>query len=231
MILVDAIDPLKQLRQVWIYVPGQRRVRQVNMPDDAPHSSSSGTYMNDDAFVYTGVLERYDLKLVGKREMIVPYNTYRLTYHPKAEDLLRPGHVNPDFVRWELHRVWVVEATLKPGEHHVYGRRVFYVDEDSWAALASDEYGLDGKLLRAVFCVPDLRLPGRRAVHGESRRLQPRQRRLLPRVLPGRARGRALHRAAAGAVLVAGLAGGRGGAIGRRGSTTATIFRARCAYA
>jgi hypothetical protein len=153
-LLIDSVDPLKAPRKTWSYVPGQRRAKRVDVPDDAPHSSSSGAYINDDAFVYTGVLERYDLKLLGKREMIVPYNTYRLTYHANVDDVLRKEEINPELLRWELHRVWVVEATLKPGQNHVYGRRVFYVDEDSWAALASDEYDLDGKLLRAVYALP-----------------------------------------------------------------------------
>jgi hypothetical protein len=151
MLLLEAVNPLKQPRSVWSYVPGQRRVRLVNMPDDAPSSSSSGAYIVDDAFVFNGSLERFDVKLLGKREMLVPYNTYRLAFHSKGDEILRPGHINPDVVRWELHRVWVVEATLKPGQHHPYGRRVFYVDEDTWAALASDEYDAEGKLLRAVF--------------------------------------------------------------------------------
>jgi hypothetical protein len=151
MLLIDSINPLKQGRRVWTYVPGQRRVKPVEMPDEALHSGSSGAYANDDAFVYTGVLERFDVKLLGKREMLVPYSTYRLSYHPNAADLLHTGYLNPDLLRWELHRVWVVEATLKPGQHHIYSRRVFYVDEDSWAALASDEYDLDGQLRRSVF--------------------------------------------------------------------------------
>ena len=153
MMMYDAVNPLVQGRRAWLYVPGQRRVKAIEIPDDALHSGSSGAYANDDAFVYNGALERFDLKLLGKREMLVPYNTYRLTYHAKVEDILRPGFLNPELVRWELHRVWVVEATLKPGEHHVYSRRVFYVDEDSWLALASDDYDLDGKLRRAVFAM------------------------------------------------------------------------------
>ncbi len=153
-LLIDSVDPVKFPRKTWSYVSGQRRAKRVEVPDEAPHASSSGAYTNDDAFVYTGVLERYDLKLLGKREMIVPYNTYRLTFHENIEDLLQQGQINPDLLRWELHRVWVVEATLKPGQIHVYGRRVFYVDEDTWAALASDEYDVEGKLLRVVYALP-----------------------------------------------------------------------------
>jgi hypothetical protein len=151
LLLVEPVDLRRSPRRTWFYVPGQRRARQIELPDDAPHGSSSGTYTNDDAFVYTGMLERFDLKLVGKREMLVPYNTYRMAFLSKPREILRPGHINPDVVRWELHRVWVVEATLKPGQHHPYGRRVFYVDEDTWIALASDEYDAAGKLLRSVY--------------------------------------------------------------------------------
>jgi len=154
VLIIESVNPIESPRRVWQYLPGQRRVRQVEMPDEAPHGSSSGAYTNDDAFVYTGALEHFDVKLLGKREMIVPYNTYRLTNHSSPEDILHVGNLDPDLLRWELHRVWVVEATPKPGANHPYSRRVFYVDEDSWAALASDEYGLDGQLLRAVFALP-----------------------------------------------------------------------------
>jgi hypothetical protein len=65
-----------------------------------------------------------------------------------------PGHLNPDAVRWELHRVWVVEATLKPGKRHIYSKRVFYLDEDSWMALASDQYDARGQLFRSSFSYP-----------------------------------------------------------------------------
>ena len=54
--------------------------------------------------------------------------------------------MNPDIVRWELHRVWVVEATLHPGERNVLPRRVFYVDEDTWHAVLGDAYDAQGNL-------------------------------------------------------------------------------------
>ena len=105
----------------------------------------------DDAGLFYGSLERFDWKLVGKKEVIVPYNTYRFTYAPKAEDVFLPQFINPDTVRWELHRVWVVEATLKQGKRHIYSRRTLYIDEDSWTALATEQYDARGQLWRTGY--------------------------------------------------------------------------------
>jgi hypothetical protein len=81
--------------------------------------------------------------------MYVPYNNYALhsdslTY----EDILTPVHVNPEYLRYELHRVWVVDATLREGTSHLYKRRTFYVDEDSWQILAVDQYDNRDQLWR-----------------------------------------------------------------------------------
>jgi hypothetical protein len=152
ILVVDAVNPLKQGRRGWQYLPGQRRVKLA--PDiayDTPNPGSAGSSTYDDSWVFNGALDRYDFKLVGKKEMYVPYNTYKLNYHKVAADVTTPNHVNPDLMRWELHRVWVVEATLKPGKRHIYSKRTFYLDEDSWIALASDEYDASGKLYRGAF--------------------------------------------------------------------------------
>lgn len=148
----DNINPMEKGRRAWQYLPGQRRVKLA--PDiayDAPNPGTAGATTYDDTFIFNGAMDRFDFKLIGQKEMIVPYNSYRLVYQSKADQLLKPKHVNPDSERWELHRVWVVEATLKPGARHVYAKRVFYIDEDSWIALASDEYDARGQLYRAQF--------------------------------------------------------------------------------
>lgn len=152
ILVQDAVNPLKQPRRAWQYLPGVRRVKLA--PDiayDTPNPGAAGSSTYDDAWVFNGALDRYDFKLVGKQEMYVPYNTYKLNYHEKAADVTTPNHINPDLVRWELHRVWVVEATLKPGKRHIYSKRTFYLDEDSWIALASDEYDANGQLYRGSF--------------------------------------------------------------------------------
>src|SRR5689334_20306804 len=94
-------------------------------------------------------MERYTWKAVGKKEMYVPYNDYRLgSTNLKNAQILQPSHINKDLVRYELHRVWVVETNLKPGTSHIYKRRTFYVDEDSWQIVAVDCYDKRDQLWR-----------------------------------------------------------------------------------
>ena len=155
LMLWDSANSLRQPRRAWQYLPGQRRVKLA--PDiayDTPNPGSAGTSTYDDATVFNGALDRFDFKLVGKKEMYVPYGNYKLTYYAMPADVTKPGHINPDLVRWELHRVWVVEATLKPDKRHVYSKRVFYIDEDTWQALASDQYDGRGQLYRSGYSYP-----------------------------------------------------------------------------
>ena len=152
LLIIDSVNPLKEPRRAWQYLPGQRRVRLApDLAYDTPNPGAAGAGTYDDVSVFNGALDRYDWKLIGKKEMYVPYGSYRLTYHKPVSDITRPHHLNPDLVRWELHRVWVVEGDLKPGKRHIYAKRVFYIDEDSWTALASDQYDARGQLYRSSF--------------------------------------------------------------------------------
>jgi len=162
LLIIDPLDIGTKDRRAWSYLPGQRRVKVApTLAHDTPNPGTNGSTTFDDTFIFNGSMERYDFKLVGKKEMFVPYNAYQAVYESKQDELLQPNHLNPDLVRWELHRVWVVEATLKEGKRHVYGKRTFYLDEDSWAALASDQYDIRGELYRAGFAymAPSYDLP------------------------------------------------------------------------
>ena len=151
LLVVDPIDQVKESRQAWMYNPGARRIlRAPDVAFDAPGSGSDGLRTTDDYDGFNGSTERYDWKLVGKKEMIISYNNFKLTSKSlKYSDIVRPGHLNQDLVRYEPHRVWVVEATLKPGKRHVYAKRVFYIDEDSWQIAHADAYDGRGELWRA----------------------------------------------------------------------------------
>lgn len=137
-------------RQAWIYNPGQRRVRRApNVAYDNPATASDGLATNDMTDMFNGAMDRFDWTLAGKKEMYVPYNSYKAhSNNTKVSDLVRPGHLNPDYMRYELHRVWVVEAKLKAGQRHINSRRTFYVDEDSWQILAIDHYDSQGAVWR-----------------------------------------------------------------------------------
>jgi hypothetical protein len=152
VLLHDPIDYANSGRRAWSYLPGQRRVRlSPSVAFDTPNPSTGGASTYDDSFVFLGSMERFNFKLVGKKEVYIPYNTYKMVYHSTVADLFKPNHLNPDFVRWELHRVWVVEATLAEGRRHIYSKRVFYLDEDSWVAITSDQYDMRNQLYRAAF--------------------------------------------------------------------------------
>jgi hypothetical protein len=95
--------------------------------------------------MFNGAMDRFDWKVVGKQEMYVPYNSYGA--HAEGvtnEEFVMPGHLNPALMRYELHRVWVVDATLKDGMRHINARRTYYLDEDSYQIVLIDHY--DGRL-------------------------------------------------------------------------------------
>jgi hypothetical protein len=146
----EPLDQTVEQRLAWQYNPGQRRVlRAPEIAYDSPGPTSDGLRTNDSLDMYNGAPDKYDWKLLGKKEMLVPYNTYKLADRSlKYKQILEANHLNQDLVRYEPHRVWVVEATLKPGQRHIYAKRVFYIDEDSWGILASDIYDGRGELWR-----------------------------------------------------------------------------------
>lgn len=146
----EPINQVKEPRQAWQYNPGQRKV--IKAPElayDSPGIGADGLRTNDDFNAFNGSPDRYDWKLIGKKEMYVGYNNFKLTDKAiKYDQIIKPGHINQDLVRYELHRVWVVEGTLKPGKRHIYSKRVFYIDEDSWSILHGDQYDSRGGLWR-----------------------------------------------------------------------------------
>jgi hypothetical protein len=150
LLVQETIDQAKEPRRAWVYNPGQRRVRRApNVAFDNPGTNADNLRTADQFDMYNGSPQRYDWKLIGKKEMYVPYNAYRLQDGKlRYAELLHKNHINQDLARYELHRVWVVDSTLKPGMSHIYSRRTLYVDEDSWQIVAVDCYDSRGQLYR-----------------------------------------------------------------------------------
>jgi len=150
--LVDFLDPTVKPRRAWSYLPGMRRIKLApEFSYDTPVASMGGVTLFDELFVFSGQMDRFDFKLVGKKEMYLPYNAYKLYFSCGVEEQFMEKHPNPACWRWELHRVWVVEATLKPGARHVYDRRMYYFDEDTYGAGLYDAFDKNGELYRSIF--------------------------------------------------------------------------------
>ena len=144
----------------WRYLPGERRARRgPSLSYDTPDPDASGLQTLDEYYLFFGGLDRYDFKLVGKTEMYVPYNNNRM-YGLKSADILGHAHANPDALRYELHRVWVVEGTLAAGKHHIAPKRRLYIDEDTWFAVYAESWDDAGHLWKfghgTMYLVPDL---------------------------------------------------------------------------
>ena len=146
----EFINAAAQPRQAWQYTPGQRRVRRApTVGYDSP-TGAGGFRGYDEDRLFNGATDRYDWKIVGKKEIYIPYNNYKIDSPQvsQADIINAAGHINPELMRYEKHRVWVLQATLKPSARHIYAKRTFYIDEDSWAATLADNYDARGQLWR-----------------------------------------------------------------------------------
>jgi hypothetical protein len=150
LLVHETVNQVKEPRLAWLYAAGQRRVRRApNVAYDSPGTSSDGMRTTDNFDMFSGAPDKYDWELVGKKEMYVPYNSYQLAdKRNQYSDIVKRGHVNPDLLRYELHRVWHVRATLKDGMRHQYKQRDMYFDEDSYQLLLVDHYDNRDKLWR-----------------------------------------------------------------------------------
>ena len=150
LVVQETLDQVLSIRKAWRFNRGERRVRRLpTLAYDSLQPDTNGMATADTVDVYNGAPDHYEWALLGKREMLVPYNSYAV--HQKGlayGDILKSRFINPDLLRYELHRVWVVEATLRKGFSHPYAKRRFYLDEDSWQILAADIYDKDGVLTR-----------------------------------------------------------------------------------
>ena len=152
LLVHETLNQVKEPRLAWLYNAGQRRVRRApQVSYDGPGTAADGLRTSDNFDMYNGAPDRYDWKLNGKKEIYIPYNSYKLD-SPKLKyaDIIKAGHLNPEHTRYELHRVWHVTGTLKAGERHIYAKRDVFIDEDSWQAAVIDHYDGRGALWRVA---------------------------------------------------------------------------------
>ena len=144
----------------WRLLPGEHRARKApSISYDVPDPDTEGLESLDEYYLFFGGLDHYDFRLLGKKELFIPYNNNRLYQRP-ASEILGSAHANPDDLRYELHRVWVVEGTLARGQHDIVSRRRLYLDEDTWLAAYSDSWDDRGRLWKfghgTMYLMPEI---------------------------------------------------------------------------
>ena len=150
LVIRDALNQVQKPREAYRYLPGARRVKRApTFAYDTP-IGPMGSRTMDDTLIFNGAIDRYNWELVEKKEMYIPYNSYKLEQKIPSDELFTAKHPNPEYYRWELHRVYVVKATLKDGTRHLYAERTFYLDEDSWTSALVDVKDSKGSMWRVT---------------------------------------------------------------------------------
>ncbi len=149
--VIEPYDYSKNAREVWRYLPGSRRVRRAPTVGFDTPDGPGGLKTVDEVRGFNGSMERFEWKLLGREEIFIPYHNY-LFDDPAIgyDELLTRFHANPDYMRYELRRVWVAEGTLREGERHIYGKRRIYVDEDTGFTAITENYDGRGELWKVV---------------------------------------------------------------------------------
>jgi hypothetical protein len=163
-LVIEPLDQIKEPRSAWLWDNGRRRVtRAPNFAYDQPISSANAMRTADDTDMVNGSPDRFSWQLLESRTVYIPYNNNRLAdTNLKYAEILQPGHLNPELTRYEMHRVWVIRASIKSEWRHLYSQRDFYLDEDSWSIVIADQYDKQGLLFRVsmAYLQQDSNMPG-----------------------------------------------------------------------
>ncbi len=128
---------------VWVYTPSTRRIRKsVFNPLEAVQGLD---LLDEDRLVYNGYVHGHTWKLLTTEAVVLaPFALQAAVPQMGGKGGWYP--VDP----WQLRKAVVVEA-IPQNTNHPYGRRVFYFDQQSWAALYVLVYDREGKHWRTIF--------------------------------------------------------------------------------
>lgn len=126
---------------VWIYSPMLGKARRV--PSSEVFKAPFGQDFDmDSLWGFSGRVEDMQWKLVGETVVLAPVHA-----RPESVHWL-PTAVGFDD-SWEPRRVYVVEATPRSPKYD-YGKRILYVDRESFSVVYSDIYDQSGQLAKVL---------------------------------------------------------------------------------
>jgi len=126
----------------WLYTPSARKIRKTIVKhEDAVYDSG---YLNEDAFGFWGYVRGYDWKFLGERRLLAPIGV-------KAAAASFGGRANwYPTDPWELRDMLVLESTPKTS-NYPYGKRVLYIDRQTFVPIYTLLYDGQGQYQRIIF--------------------------------------------------------------------------------
>lgn len=143
------LDPARQ-DDSWIYVPQLRKVRRMSTAQRSDSLFGQDTDV-DSYSGYNGHIAWMDYKFLGERVVLGCLHAQSIPARWQTpEDWLFHDV-------WEPRSVWIIEATSKFPQY-AYGKRLLYIDKETFLIPHSDIYDRAGELWKAwinMFAIPE----------------------------------------------------------------------------
>ena len=135
---VRYLNPDRQ-DDTWLYLPSLRRVRRLSSAQRSDALFGQDTDV-DSYYGYAGQVPWFDWKFLGEREILSSFHSeaYPVKYCQGSGDFVFCDD-------WEKRRAYVVEGVPKLPQY-AYGKRVIFVDKESYFIAYSDIFDRSGQL-------------------------------------------------------------------------------------
>jgi hypothetical protein len=132
------LDPDRQ-DDTWLYLPTLRRVRRLSSAQRSDALFGQDTDV-DSYGGYAGQTAWFDWKFLGEKTVLGVFHAqhFPVKYCPGDGDFIFCDN-------WEKREVWVVEGSSKQAQY-AYGKRVLYIDKETYRIVFSDIYDRAGQL-------------------------------------------------------------------------------------
>ena len=132
------LDPDRQ-DDTWLYLPSLRRVRRLSSAQRSDALFGQDTDV-DSYYGYAGQIPWFTWKFLGDKKILATFHAEKFPteYCPGAGDFVYCDN-------WEQRDAWVVEGKPKQSQY-AYGKRVLFIDKETYFVAYSDIYDKAGEL-------------------------------------------------------------------------------------
>ena len=142
-------------RDVWAFIPSLRRVRRIPGSTEEQETIPGTDFMIEDINGFnfrTGVVQKYDFKLLGETEVLTPIDTTILAFPLDENPNLGPyGYSFANDV-WQVREAYVIEIRRKK-ENPTYSKKLLWMDKQTFSNLYAAAYDRRGELWKLIYVI------------------------------------------------------------------------------